>query len=537
MILKRAARLVLVAVAFQLGGISASWAQDDDDMTFGADEATEVATDSPVADFLTEGQNLYKEGKFGEASLLFHKVLAANDVAAESFHPQAEYELGKTMFRMGLFQGALTYYGRVVDAGEAHPFYRQTLVGLALLMDAIPEDQTLLARLEPYVALFPKEVPEKYRDPFAYLVGRYLYAQGDYERALTLLNTVRPGSKYFAQARYIAGVTYVASYNAKGAVGAFKDVLRELSERRDAGNLKDEERQLLELTQLGMARVFYSTGDYNRSIKYYTQIRRRSPLWPRALFESSWAYFQMDLYNKALGNLHSINSPFFANAYFPEAPILSSVLFFYNCKYSRVRYELEEFEYAYLPLKDELAAIIEKHEDGSAMYTWLRALRSGEAAQEDEKLRRLLAASLDDKEVLRRLSLVDAIEQEEEKIKQMPSGWRSSPLGSAQLQDTTVAKELAINDAGELVKTRLERVKAEIEDFDLKRERILFEVTRAEQGELQADFRAEMLVQRNVTDEAKLEVSDEQLYWTFDGEYWRDELGAYIFNINTECKR
>lgn len=532
------ARWLLAASLCSLPLASPAWAQDGEDeggMSFGVDEVEDPGS-SPVAEFLEEGKKLYKKKKYAEASLLFYKVLQADDVASEALHPEAQYELGKTLFRMGLYQGALSYFGRIVDEGELHPYYLPTLRGLVLLTDAIPSDQTLLARLAPYASKFPSDVPKKYRDNYAYLVGRYLYSVGEYEQALELLKYIKPRSKNYLNARYIAGVTHVGNYDAKRAVRAFKDVLRPLTARLEDNDLDAEERQLLELTWLGMARVFYSVGEYNKALKYYDLIPRESPVWPMSLFEASWAYFQLDLANYALGNLHTLKSPFFADSYFPEASILAGVIFFYNCKYPRVRYELEEFEYTYLPIKDELEAVLERYQDPSEVYDWLRELRQGNSG-EDEQLTRILAASLDDKEIQRKLKLIDAIGSELEAIEGLPSTWRSSALGSALIQDSTVAREFAVAEVGELVQQRLERVKRELIDLNVNRERILFEVERAERGEIEAELRAEMRVEANVTDKAKIEVNDEQLYWTFDGEYWKDELGFYMFNINTECKR
>lgn len=533
---RRLARWLLAAWIVQLGLVSPALAQEEEGgMSFGVDEVEDPGS-SPVAEFLDEGKKLYKQNKFAQASLLFYRVLAADDMASQSLHPEAQYELGKTLFRMELYQGALTYFGRIVDEGETHPYYMPTLRGLVLLTEVIPSDQTLMSRLAPYASKFPADIPRKYRDQYAYLVGRYLYSIGEYSKAIELLRYIKPRSGKYLQARYIAGITHVGNYDARRAVAAFKDVLRPLTSKLEEGDIEPAERQLLELVWLGMARVFYSTGEYNKSLKYYNRIPRRSPRWPKALFESSWAYFQLDLANKALGNLHTLNSPFFADSYFPEAPILAGVIFFYNCKYPRVRYELDEFEYVYWPIKDKLEAVLADNADPAQMYKWLEGLRAGEAAG-DEQLTRLLAASLDDKEIQRKLNLIEAVEKEMAKIEELPSTWRSGPLGSTLIQDSTVAREFAVNELGELVQQRLERIKDQLVNLNVNRERILFEVERAERGEIEADLRAEMQVGADVSDKDRVEVSDEQLYWTFDGEYWKDEMGFYMFNINTECKR
>ena len=105
------------------------------------------------------------------------------------------------------------------------------------------------------------------------------------------------------------------------------------------------------------------------------------------------------------------------------------------------------------------------------------------------------------------------------------------------VQDSSVAREFAVSELGELVRARLERIKSELVDLNVNRERILFEVERAERGQIDAEMKAEMSLASNDTKEGKIEVNDEQLYWTFDGEYWKDELGFYQFLVNSSCSR
>ena len=529
--------VLLAAATFALPVLAHA---QDGGMTFGTEEAEKGAPkknpDSAAAKFLDEGKKLYGKEKFAQASLLFFKVLAQKDVSAEAYYPEAQYQLGKALFRMGLYQGALSYFGKIVEAGDSHPYFLPTLRGLVLLTDVIPQDPLLLQRLAAYKDYFPKDVPEKYRDRFAYLVGRYLYTQLEVEPALKMLDSVTPRSPDYARARYIAGVTHVANYDAQPAVAAFKEVLRYLTSKQEDGYLKPAEDKLLQLTELAMARVFYSTGQYDTSVKYYGRIPRKSSRWPTALFESSWAYFQLDLYNKALGNLHSLNSPFFRHAYFPEGQILSAVIFFYNCKYDRVRYALNEFSFEYDPLKQEIEAILEERgEDPDAMFEWLKKQREEGVA--DPYLQQVVNTALDDLQIRRKLKLIDSINAEMKKIDSMPSQWKDSDLGSSLVGDLNLALSFAQSDAGDMTAQRLQRIDRQLEDLGLEKDKILFEVTRGEKGQIESDLRSEMDVEADVTDAPDIDVSDEELYWTFDGEYWRDELGYYLFNINSECKR
>jgi hypothetical protein len=37
-------------------------------------------------------------------------------------------------------------------------------------------------------------------------------------------------------------------------------------------------------------------------------------------------------------------------------------------------------------------------------------------------------------------------------------------------------------------------------------------------------------------DIAHLKRTDKQYFWTFNGEFWADELGDYVFSLKSECR-
>jgi tetratricopeptide (TPR) repeat protein len=410
------------------------------------------------------------------------------------------------------------------------------LRGLLSLSEVIPADPSLREHLSKYAGRFPQQVPEKYRDRYAYLTGRYFYDQLNIQQSVRMLEFVSQRSKFYARSRYILGITHVANYAAKPAVSAFKDTLRYLVSAEESGELDEEQNKLMELTRLAMARVFYSTGDYETSLKYYDKIGRDSPRWPQALFEKSWAFFQLDQYNKALGNLHSLNSPFFADSYFPEGPILASTVYFYNCKYERATNELDEFEFTYEPLKGKMQSVLDTNGDAASMFQWYQKLKKGDVGFSQD-VYRIVEAAIDDKEVQAKFELVDLIDDEVQKIESMPKSWKNSPLGETLAQEASLARTFAVDDAGSTARQRLKRRVRKLTDLINQKKKILFEVARAQKQNIEADIRAEMNVSGNKTEAEKIEVSGEEMYWEFEGEYWRDEIGKYVFNINSQCKR
>lgn len=550
---KRSVLAVFVAAGCALFGVESASAQT---MEFGEEAAEETMEGAdqqggdsskggsvPKGDisdkaqkFLDEGKNLYKKEKYDQASLVFYKIIQQQGLSSKPAIPEARYRLAKTLLKMKLYQGALSQFGEIVKAGQAHPYFVPTLSGLLSLAEVIPAEPTLRKHLAKYADLFPSQIPEKHRDRYAYLTGRHFYSNLNVEQAGKMFNAVSQDSKYYAKSQYIMGTTYVANYQAKPAVEAFKGTLRYLKPKEEEGNLNDEEEKLLELTNLAMARVFYSTGDYETSLKYYDEIGRGSPRWPKALFEESWAYFQLDRFNKALGNLHSLNSPFFRNSYFPEGPILAAVIYFYNCKYERVRNQLDEFEYLYEPLKDDMQSVLDANGTGAEMYDWYQKLKKGNV-DFGPQAQRVIKAALSDKQVKAKFDLVDQIEDELEKVKSMPGSWKTSKLGQSIIEDANLARSFAQDDAGSLARQRLKRRADKLTDLINQKKKIKFEVARAKKENVQTETLSQEAIEANKRKAGEIDVSAKQMYWEFNGEYWRDELGHYVFNIGSECQR
>ncbi len=89
-------------------------------------------------------------------------------------------------------------------------------------------------------------------------------------------------------------------------------------------------------------------------MKYWNKVDVASEYWLDALFEESWAYFMAGDYSHALGNIHTIEAPYFPHAYYPEADVLKAVIYFANCQYDDALTIVAKFRGKYEPIRDEL---------------------------------------------------------------------------------------------------------------------------------------------------------------------------------------
>ena len=117
------------------------------------------------------------------------------------------------------------------------------------------------------------------------------------------------------------------------------------------------------------------------------------------MFESSWAFFLADQFSRALGNVHSLESPYFPQAYYPEALVIKAVTFFVNCQVDNAEATIREFHERYDPVRDELEATLQNFQDNTAFFEFLQRVRAGEADL-SPRIRALVSSAMSDRTLL-----------------------------------------------------------------------------------------------------------------------------------------
>ena len=89
--------------------------------------------------------------------------------------------------------------------------------------------------------------------------------------------------------------------------------------------------------------------------------------------------------------------------------------------------------------------------------------------------------------------------------------------------------------AGEVTRRKFEQELYDLKSLLAQAVRIKLEVVRAEREALERKLRNEASEDDLVPATARTVVGDEHLYWPYEGEYWRDELGTYELDF-TMCR-
>ena len=332
------------------------------------------------------------------------------------------------------------------------------------------------------------------------------------------------------------------------AVKSFQKIVTAID---DGAEGVDDEHRMRDLAYLSMARTYYSasvrlddnnvpTIDANKlsaAVKYWNRVDVASEYWLDALFEESWAYFMAGDYPHALGNIHTIESPYFPNSFYPEANVLKAVISFTICQYEDATTTVARMKKKYEPIKKELEAVLNRFKgEGSEakFFEFLKDVRAGKATLAPV-IRPVVENALSDRQLLRNLEYVRVLDEEDGRFKKAPSSFRNSPIGNDVTDALNLARDLAIRNAGALARDRYQRNLDELREHLRDAAKIVIDITAAERNKLDQAVITGQLSKEESKTYGQVTPDAEHVLWPFDGEYWRDELGFYRQVVVSKC--
>lgn len=482
---------------------------------------------------------LYDGEDFYSSSIELNKVIEGESGDTEPNKQKAEFWMGKALYNMKFYSASLSYFDKVVQKGPSHAYYNATLKWLASLSRQLPDSTGILEKIGKYQRTeLDQPALEKVRDELYFLLGKFYYQKGNFKESVSLFATVPPSSEFYVQAKLFEGATHVRELKAKPAVESFKEVLRASAESSDP-KIKPFE----DLANLSLARTFYSTGQFDLATKYFDRVSQESYDWANSLFEASWANFMLKQkgYSKALGNIHTLQAPYFENYIKPEsiaeALSVKATIYFYNCLYDRAAEAIQEFNAVYPQLFQDLKKLVASTPDNTALYDVAAKIRNGTSGL-PEQTERAARGVLSDLSLVKRFQYVEELDRELKQHDKAEAAWKSTNIAQTVFADITLQRSLAVNEAGDLSRRRINRLTDELAQLIKRVIKIEYEILQGEKGSLEQEVIQEQQIMKSGSERRaeEIRVDDEHNIWPFTGEYWRDELGYYRVRVRNRCQ-
>jgi hypothetical protein len=526
----------------------------DIDLDEGAEGKHEAVTAGQMTEAAAAAKQLFDKERWNEAAQALHRVVSGETGDDPGNKQLAEYFLAISLYRLKFYQASYAIFSVIAD-NPAHLKFKETLLWLAKLATQLPEPADIIERVGKYtddqVARFDNEQQRDLYWQLNHMLGRYKYRNRQYEEAIRLFQMVDRRSEYYVKSQFFTGISYVQLRKSVPAVQAFQRILEALDEGVEG--VEDEER-MRDLANLSIARTYYSASirldpetnapnvdekKLSAAVKYWNSVETSSEYWLDALFEESWAYYMAGQYPKALGNIHTLQSPYFPTAFYPEADILKAVVYFFNCNYDAAVTVVARFNKKNVPIKDELEKTMKRfsgENQEEAFYKFLLEVREGKGNL-DARIRPIVEAALSDRQLLRNIEYVKLLEEEERRFKKSPPSFQGSGLGQQVGDSLKLARDLAVRQAGELALSRYRRNLAELNEHLRNVEKIIIDVTAAQRNIIDQKLTANNVSKAEAKIFGVVKPDEEHVLWPFDGEYWRDELGFYRQVVESACGR
>jgi hypothetical protein len=231
---------------------------------------------------------------------------------------------------------------------------------------------------EPLIAegLAPKKVynklNQKQKDKYNYILAKGYFIKENYKRSAVHSKIVSEDGEDYYDAQFLLATSEYMN----GRLPEGIQTISKLKENYFKKPITSEEfKSLIHIT---LARFLFERGIYDRAIQEYSQVSRSHPLWVDSLIEKGWAQLQTGDYKGAIGNMFTLKSPFFKDAYIPEAQVIQTIGYLNICQFADADQTLTYLENTY-PVQKQ--AILDYVDSGISYYDTLTSYISEDTSK------------------------------------------------------------------------------------------------------------------------------------------------------------
>ncbi|MBX3039350.1 MAG: hypothetical protein KF789_01420 [Bdellovibrionaceae bacterium] len=419
-------------------------------------------------------------------------------------------------------------------------------------------------------------------DAYNFYRAKYFLETGDLGQVEDALKYIPEKSKYRADAMLISALSSYRSGNIDKAAGNLEDLLKS-----NPSNVT-----LRSIGALTLARIHFQKNRYKEASSAYLKVDRQSPLWLQAMTEQAWTQILLEDHEGAAGNMFSLHTDFFKNAFAPETYTVRSIAYLNLCQYGDGLQVLSSLRKRYGPILGRLEKYRATKTQPSDYYetvrSWLRNSdqkevdglpRSfivefarhpsfmnvqGQINQFEDELEHFSKANLE--LIQKEKELLKFQNEAQDRLAKMRESHKRGGGSEAQFKVETQALERQIagvkmryelarkargfiKDARARSFARIEKEKVQLREKASKALKarlgtLVAELTHVlEQNDvLQYEILAgagEHLRSQSAGAEAKegkrLPSNEKSVRWDFKGEIWEDEVGHYRSSLKNVC--
>ena len=389
------------------------------------------------------------------------------------------------------------------------------------------------------------------RSAYLYALSKDALLSGDTSRAIDYLNGIDSRNPIFPFALQLKGTALAILGRDREAIESFEECSQTAGRivRDDQKNPIRLRHRKLEADDLtarciaGKARTLYEKDEFFEADRTYDSIPKKSLIWTDILFEQGWNSFARQEYNRSLGKLVSYKSPALSFVFNPEIDVLRAQSFLALCLYSDANEVVNEFNSKYNSPGIEIKRFMENNRNSlpefyelgknvlhTSVYT-----RNSMYRVVNRFIRGAYFQSLveDELEVNKERETIDRFDRDGS------IGRSRNPKGFSGFLVQVLnwrMKSIQLFGGAFVKNSLLDYHTSLIEDFEKMAFIKLEMLKRAKDVLIHKENSTRIASGDRNRGNVQPSRRDDQYQWSFNGEFWNDELGDYVFGLKSECK-
>ncbi len=468
---------------------------------------------------------------------MFSKIVLASFLiipTAWSSYESAERQYGKGSISLSGYRRTII---ELVNSGHYYsvvPWIKDYIVknkkSLDSEMEAALDTVLYHTGVKPFESL-PESILSRSRSGnIKYILAKRLLKKEEYNQALKEISGVSADHTAYPFIAHLKGTLYSHLNKPEEAESNFKECIAYSQKRMNKGSNAQKEQLIInhDYCIAGLARVQFASKDYKKADLTYLDIPKESFVWPEILFEEAWNSYYQRNYNRTLGKLISYKAPIFDFIFKPETEVLKALSYMKMCLYEDANKTVDDFYNDLLkPSRDLRRFLLARTKDYRFYYNLMADHEENKASDQPLIDHILKSIRRDGAFIEMKGALLASLSEYNEIRKKPKSGMREALIKNVR----TLAEEYRTT-LGAYIRAGMVNKYAELYSAFQGMSYIKLEVLAQRKERL---YQTDVIPGKKRGDVKYIERNDKQYFWTFNGEFWADELGDYVFALRSEC--
>lgn len=419
------------------------------------------------------------------------------------------------------------------------PFIKEYLVSTGRInnaaIDKIVDEVVTNVGVKQFEIL-PVAALEKSSSPtIRYILAKKFFNASKLDKTLDYLKSkIEESHPVKPYALFLEASTYALMNKTSEAEVAYKECVRVSNSQIKDEKRKDRLRQLQinrDYCVVGTPRIQFAAEKFQDANSNYLDLSKNSFIWPEVLFEEAWNSFYLKDYNRTLGKLVSYKAPVFDYIFNPEIDVLKALTYMEMCLWDDTNKTVEDFYSQYQKEYKTFSTYIDSMGKDLQKYYSLVRNQEDDQIKRHPILKRALLSVSKDPAYVELYEAFDSGKDEIEKLKNAPK----SPFKNVLANNLKDSLSVQRNLIGSYTRGQLLTYRKQLSNAFEEMSYIKLEVLSKRKSEIYEDLMNDGQTRKrgNI---AHLKRNDKQYFWNFNGEFWADELGDYVFSLKSECK-